>query len=89
MKTVWEFLIFERMASGLVLQLLFWAGVAGCLYGAWLLYGLGNWAWPFPLVLGPLLVRVGFERAIIAFRSYDRLGAIEHALCDLERGAAQ
>jgi len=86
MAAIWEFLTFRRMASGALLQLLFWAGVAGCIYGAYVLYGLGNWAWPFPLVLGPLLVRVGFERAIIAFRSYDRLSAIEVVLGELHGG---
>jgi len=80
MKTIWQFLVFERMASPVLLQLLFWAGVAGSLYGAYVLFQLGNWAWPFPLLLGPLLVRVIFERAIIAFRSYDRLCDIQARL---------
>lgn len=86
MIALWEFLTFKRMASGAVLQLLFWAGIAGCLYGTYVLYMLGNWAWPFPLLLGPLVVRVAFERAIIAFRSYDRLSAIEAFLVNLDMG---
>jgi len=61
------------MASPILLQILFWAGVAGSLYGAYILFDLDNQAWPLPLIFGPLLVRVIFERAIIAFRSYDRL----------------
>lgn len=80
MKKIWQFLIFERMASPVLLQMLFWAGVAGVIYGAYVLFTLGNWAWPFPLILGPLLVRVVFERAIIAFRSYDRLCEIQAEL---------
>jgi hypothetical protein len=79
-KQVWQFLTFERMASPVLLQVLFWAGVAGTLYGAYVLYQLGNQAWPFPLIFGPLLVRVIFERAIIAFRSYDRLCDIHDQL---------
>jgi len=80
MKAIWETLIFRRMVSPVVLQLLFWAGVAGSLYGSYVLINLGNWAWPFPLVLGPLVVRVIFERAILAFRTYDRLGQIHSEL---------
>ena len=89
MTAMWEFLTFQRMASGALLQLVFWAGVGGCLFGAYTLYKLENWAWPFPLLLGPILVRVVCERAIIAFRSYDRLVAIEGALMARPEGAAR
>ncbi|WP_265570763.1 hypothetical protein [Sphingomicrobium nitratireducens] len=78
-----EYLTFRRMIAPAVTQILLWAGIAGCLYGAWVLYKLGNWTWPFPLLLGPLIVRLFFERLIIAFRSYDALRAIER---NLERG---
>lgn len=77
MSSLADYLSFRRMIAPIVIQLLFWAGVAGCLYGAYVLYRLGNWAWPFPLLLGPLLVRLIFERMIIAFRTYDSLRAIE------------
>ena len=73
-------LTFRKMVAPVVLQILFWAGVAGCLYGAYVLYHLGNWAWPFPLFLGPLIVRVFFEHAILAFRVYDRLGDVHEVL---------
>ncbi len=78
-------LAFRTMVSPILLQLLFWAGVAGCLYGAYVLYSLGNWAWPFALFLGPLLVRVIFEQAILQFRIYYRLGEISGAL-NADRG---
>lgn len=80
MKVVWETLVFRRMVSPIVLQILFWAGIGGALYGTYVLFHLGNWAWPFPLILGPLLIRVIFERAILAFRTYDRLGDIHTEL---------
>ena len=35
-------LAFRRMISPFILQLLFWAGIAGTLYGAWVLYTLDN-----------------------------------------------
>ena len=88
MTTVGKFLSFELMVSPLVLQLLFWAGIGGTLYGSYVLIQLGHWAWPFPLVFGPLLVRVIFERAILSFRSYDRLVAIEEHLLALKNREA-
>ena len=76
----WDFITFKRMVSPTVLQLLFWAGIGGTFYGTYILFSVGNWAWPFPLIFGPLVVRVIFERAILAFRTYDRLGDIHNAL---------
>ena len=75
-------LTFRTMVSPFVLQVLFWAGIGGCLYGTFVLVSLGHWAWWMALVFGPLLTRVIFERALIAFRSYDRL-------CELTGGAAR
>ena len=75
-----EFLSFRRMASPILLQILFWAGIAGSFYGTYVLIQLENKAWPFPLIFGPLIVRVIFERAIIAFRTYDRLSEIQKVL---------
>lgn len=66
-------LTFRRMLSPIILQILFWSGIGGVLYGAHVLASRGHWAWPLALIFGVLLVRVIFERAIIGFRSYDRL----------------
>ena len=73
MKTLLRILAFERMISPILLQVIFWAGVAGSFYGTYVLVSLGNWAWPFPLIFGPLILRVIIEGAILAFRAYDRL----------------
>ncbi len=83
MQMILDVLLFRRMVSPAVLQLLFWAGIGGVLYGTYVLLELEQWAWPYALVFGTLLVRVLFERAIIAFRSYDRLGQICDELQDL------
>ncbi len=80
MNTLWEILTFRRMISPVVLQILFWAGIGGTLYGTYVLYSLGNWAWPLPLIFGPLVVRVLFESWMLAFRTYDRLGEIRDVL---------
>lgn len=69
-------LSFQKMLSPLLLQLLFWGGIGGVFYGTWVLVKLEHWAWWMALVFGTLLTRVIFERAILAFRSYDRLDEI-------------
>ncbi len=79
MKTLWAILSFQRMISPVLIQIIFWAGVGGSLYGTYVLFTLGNWAWPFPLIFGPLLMRVLTESWILAFRAYDRLVEISAA----------
>ena len=74
-----EFLTFEKMVAPILLQILFWAGIGGCIYGTYVLIALDHWAWWTPLVFGTLVTRVIFERTIIAFRSYDRLSEIAAA----------
>jgi len=80
MQSLRDVLAFRTMISPAVLQVLFWAGIGGCIYGSYVLLKLGNWAWWMALVFGVLVTRVIFERAIIAFRSYDRLSEIAAAL---------
>ncbi len=82
-----DVLLFRRMISPAILQLLFWGGIGGVLYGTYVLLLLEQWAWPLALVFGTLLVRVVFERAIIAFRTYDRLGQICDELDELNTRA--
>jgi len=80
MKLVLELLLFRRMISPVILQILFWGAIGGVLYGTYVLIVLGNWAWPLSLVFGTLVVRVMFEMALLAFRVYDRLGEVRDAL---------
>ena len=80
MKLVLELLLFRRMISPVILQILFWGAIGGVLYGTYVLIELGNWAWPLSLIFGTLMVRVMFEMAILAFRVYDRLGEVRDAL---------
>ena len=75
-----DILFFRRMVAPFVLQILFWAGIGGTLYGTWVLILLGNWAWPLAPIFGILGTRVFFESAILAFRTYDRLCEIRDAL---------
>jgi hypothetical protein len=76
MKVLIDFFTFKTMVSPTVLQVLFWAGIGGCIYGSYVLVKLDNWAWWMPLIFGTLVTRVIFERAILAFRSYLRLSEI-------------
>lgn len=82
-QTAMNVLTFKRMLSPVLLQFLFWGGVGGVFYGTYVLITLGHWAWPFALVFGTLGVRVLFERAILAFRTYDALCAIRTELGQL------
>jgi len=80
MKAWWEILAFRRMVAPVIIQILFWGAIGGVLYGTYVLIELDHWAWPLPLIFGTLVVRVIFETAILAFRTYDRLGEIRDEL---------
>ncbi len=87
MTMFWQILTFRRMVAPVVLQVLFWAGIGGTVYGAYVLVQLGHWAWWMALVFGVLGTRVLFEGAILLFRTYDRLGDIRDALQAADRAA--
>lgn len=80
MATLLDVLLFRRMVAPIILQILFWAGIGGTIYGSWVLFSLGNWAWPLALVFGSLTTRVMFEFGILTFRSYERLCEIRDLL---------
>ena len=80
MKTLVDILLFRRMIAPVILQILFWGGIGGTLYGTWVLIELGNWAWPLALIFGVLGTRVIFEIAILSFRNYEQLRDIRASL---------
>ena len=80
MKTLADILRFRTMLAPYLLELLFWAGIAGTLYGSYWLFTHDNWAWWVALLFGTLVTRVLFEFALLAFRSYDRVVEIRDAL---------
>ena len=80
MNVVTAVLRFRVMIAPYVLEILFWCGLAGTLYGAYLLFMRDHWAWWIALVLGTIVTRLIFEFALLAFRSYDRLVEIRDAL---------
>ena len=74
--------MFRSLVTPALLQILFWAGIGGCLYGTWWLYTHDNWAWMMSISFGPLLTRVIFESLILRFRTYDELVKIHQLLAD-------
>jgi len=62
------------------LQILFWAGIGGTLYGTWWLYSHDNWAWIMALVFGSLGTRLIFESLILRYQTYIVLTEIHHKL---------
>jgi len=80
MNSLKDYLRFKKFIMPVALQLLFWAGIAGSLYGAWWLLTHGNWAWIMALIFGPLLTRLIFEGFILRYQTYIRLTEIKEKL---------
>lgn len=83
-----DFLAFRKMITPVVVQILFWLGVLGCVVTALaIMSGSSSFAVASPvdpklvgllvLVVGPLLIRFYCELLIVLFRIYDSLRAIE------------
>jgi hypothetical protein len=62
------------------LQVLFWSGIGGTLYGTWILYKNDNWAWVMSLIFGTLITRLVFESFILRYQSYILLRDIRDKL---------
>ena len=62
------------------LQILFWAGIGGTLYGTWWLYTHDNWTWIMALIFGTLLTRLIFESFILRYQTYLVLTEIKHKI---------
>jgi hypothetical protein len=75
-----EYLSFKRFIMPYALQVLFWAGIGGNLYGTWWLYTHNNWAWVMSLSFGTLLTRLIFENFILRFQSYQCMHDIRRKL---------
>ena len=68
MNKLGEYIVFKRFLAPYLLQFLFWAGIAGTLFGAGWLFVRGNWAWVTALVFGILATRLIFEFLFALFR---------------------
>ena len=85
MSVLVDILRYRKMIAPTILEVLFWCGFAGTLYGAYWLFNHNHWAWWVALVFGLLVTRLIFEFAMLAFRSYDRLVEVRDTLRRDER----
>jgi hypothetical protein len=74
-----DFLTFKKMITPIIIQVLFWIGVAATvisgfvsLFGGDILMGLGA------IILGPIVVRLWTEILIVLFKINDTLTDINH-----------
>ena len=75
-----DYLLFRKFIMPVALQLLFWAGIGGTLYGAWWLYSHGNWVWILALVFGVLVTRLIFEGFLLRYQTYILLSEVRDKL---------
>ncbi len=85
-----DFLKFRKMITPIIIQVLFWVGVAGSVIGGLVAIGTsfgryGSGAAGFlggllMLVLGPVFVRIYCELLILLFRIHETLNEIKDGL---------
>lgn len=75
-----DYLLFKKMVSPVLLQILFWPAVAASIFYSTRLILDGNRIGWLPLIVGTLFVRVLFEILILRFMAYEKLAEIERRL---------
>ncbi len=85
MSTLTDYLLFKKFIMPFALQLLFWAGIGGTLYGTWWLYTHDNWAWIMSLIFGILITRLICEIFILRYQTYICLTDIRSKLWTSKR----
>ncbi|MBN1550688.1 DUF4282 domain-containing protein [bacterium] len=78
-----DFLTFRRMITPIIIQIIFWLGILGCLIGFLmsLTQGFeGFLAGLLILILGPILIRIYCEVLIVIFRVNETLTDIKNLL---------
>jgi hypothetical protein len=77
-----DYLNFRKMITPLIIQIIFWVGVAACLIsgliqiaGGFGRYGNGGLIFMglLTIILGPIVIRIYCELIILLFRIYDTL----------------
>ncbi len=72
-----EFFSFRQMVTPLIIQVLFWVGVAGSVVVGLAALGDSPLGGLLIIVLGPLFVRIYCELLIVIFRIHDSLRTVE------------
>ena len=83
-----EFLAFRKMITPMIIQIIFWIGVAVCVIGGLVMIASGvNGSSGITvlmgllyILLGPLLVRICCDLVIVIFHIFDELKGIRGAL---------
>ena len=65
-----DYLLFKRFITPVALQILFWSGIGGTLYGSWWLFANDNGWWIASLVGGILMTRLIFESFLLRYQTY-------------------
>ena len=74
-----DFLLFRRMLTPILLQIVFWLGVLACLITAVIDFSHHHWTdGLLALLLGPILVRVASEILILLFSIHELLNTIKN-----------
>ncbi|HML11591.1 MAG TPA: DUF4282 domain-containing protein [Stellaceae bacterium] len=73
-----DFLRFQTMITPIVVQILFWIAVAGCVIGGIVAIAGGEVKGILVIILGPIAARIYAEILILFFRINDHLRQIEH-----------
>ena len=79
-RRIQEYLAFREFLTPFILQLLFWAGIGGTLYGTWWLFVHDYWAWIMSLLFGPLLTRMIFENMMLRYTTFLYIKEIRNTL---------
>jgi hypothetical protein len=74
-----EFLSFRQMVTPVIIQVLFWLGVAGTVLAGLVALGDSPGSGLALIILGPLIVRIYCELLIILFRMHESLRNIERS----------
>jgi len=75
-----EFLAFHIMLTPIIIQIIFWFGVAACVIGGIITIAAGKAQGLLIILLGPIGVRLYCEILIIFFRINDNLEEIKESL---------
>lgn len=71
-----DFLAFRKMITPIILQIVFWIGVALCVVAGLISIsggGLNSFFGLMMIIVGPIVVRINCELIILLFRIYDVL----------------
>jgi hypothetical protein len=75
-----DFLAFRTMVTPVIIQIVFWVGVASCVIAGIFLLAAGKVQGLLVILLGPLAVRIYCEILIIFFRINETLSEIKEQL---------